>query len=265
MKVAELVEALFERYPRSWAEPWDHVGLAWGDPEAPVERVALALDATVETVREASAKGANLLLTHHPVYLKAPETFSPPARDVPSSAACIWEAATKGVALVSMHTNLDRSDDATGRMPRLLGLEPECGIELGRRAGEGSLGSAATLEKPMGLDAFARRCRDVFGRVAQVYGSPDATVERAAFFNGSLGDSGEDALAAGADVVVCGECGYHRALDLLTRGCAVIILGHDTSELPLVGVLKERVVELGVLPENLFCLETEPLWHCING
>lgn len=265
MKVSELVEGLFERYPQSWAEPWDHVGLACGDPDARVERVALALDATPQTVREAADFDAQVLLTHHPVYLKAPTTFSPPSRQTPSAASCMWEALTKGVALVAMHTNLDRSDDATGRLPRLLGLEPECGIELGGRPGEGSLGSVASLEHGLTVDGLARRCLGKFGRVAQVYGSPDAPVRRAAFFNGSLGDNGEDALAAGADVVVCGECGYHRALDLLTRGCAVIILGHDTSETPLVGVLEERVMELGVSPKNLLCLGTEPLWHSVDG
>ena len=135
MKVSELVEGLFERYPQSWAEPWDHVGLACGDPDARVERVALALDATPQTVREAADFDAQVLLTHHPVYLKAPTTFSPPSCQTPSAASCMWEALTKGVALVAMHTNLDRSDDATGRLPRLLGLEPECGIELGRRPG----------------------------------------------------------------------------------------------------------------------------------
>ncbi len=265
MNIAELEQSLFELYPPSWAEPWDHIGLVCGDPNTPVETVALALDATVQTVQQASRAGAQVLITHHPVYLKAPSSFSPQSPTTPPPAACLWEAITSGVALIAMHTNLDRSADATRRLPAMLGLDPKCGIEAGRAMGAGSLGSVANLPAPTALDVFARQCRDTFGRVAQVFGRPDSTVSRAAFFTGSLGDSGEDALRARADVVVCGECGYHRALDLLGRGCAVIILGHDTSEEPLVDVLAERVAGFGFASERLLRIQGEPNWHSLDG
>lgn len=256
--VCSVEQELFRRFPADWAEPWDRVGLAVGDPQGKVETIALALDATPDAIRAAADVGASLLVTHHPVYLTAPLTIGP-ASSVASAA--VWEAVRCNVALVAMHTNLDRSPLATGRLPQLLGLSPTCGIESGRDPRRGSLGSVAALESPLSLDEFARQCGDVFGRVAQVYGSPDQRVSRAAFFTGSLGDSGADALRAGADVVVCGECGYHRALDLTTQGCAVIILGHDVSELPLVDVLGESLIDAGVSPARLIRLEVPPSWY----
>ena len=34
--VREIVDALDRRYPRAWAESWDHVGLVLGDFDTPV-------------------------------------------------------------------------------------------------------------------------------------------------------------------------------------------------------------------------------------
>lgn len=75
MIVAELERALLARYPKTDAEPWDHVGLSVGDPAVEITGVACALDATEANVLRAQEAGANVLLTHHPVYIKAPEAF----------------------------------------------------------------------------------------------------------------------------------------------------------------------------------------------
>ena len=105
MLVKDLESRLFARFPLSDAEPWDHVGLSVGDPEAQVAGVACALDPTPAHVEEAAARGANVLITHHPVYLKAPDTFSPaPGASTPMAAATsARRSATTGL-LYSMAT-----------------------------------------------------------------------------------------------------------------------------------------------------------------
>ena len=70
MIVAELERALLARYPETDAESWDHVGLSVGNPAAEITCVACALDATETNVRRAQEAGANMLLTHHPIYIK---------------------------------------------------------------------------------------------------------------------------------------------------------------------------------------------------
>lgn len=86
MIVAELERSLLARYPKADAEGWDHVGLSVGDPAAEITGVACALDATVANVRRAQEAGANVLLTHHPIYIKAPEAFCPADAARPSAA-----------------------------------------------------------------------------------------------------------------------------------------------------------------------------------
>ena len=77
MIVADLERALVARFPKMDAEPWDHVGLSVGDPAAEITGVACALDATEANVHRAQEAGTNVLLTHHPIYIKAPEAFCP--------------------------------------------------------------------------------------------------------------------------------------------------------------------------------------------
>lgn len=82
MLVRELEAALLAHFPCEDAESWDHVGLSVGEPDAEVTGVAIALDPTPAAVEDAHDGGANVLLTHHPVYLKAP---MPSRRSTPSA------------------------------------------------------------------------------------------------------------------------------------------------------------------------------------
>lgn len=69
-QLAEVVAALNALYPLEWAESWDAVGLVVGDPDAVVRRVLFAVDPVASVVAEAAERGADLLVTHHPLYLR---------------------------------------------------------------------------------------------------------------------------------------------------------------------------------------------------
>ena len=259
--VGEFERALLERIPARDAEDWDRVGLSVGDPSAPLEGVTCALDVTPENIRAAREAGANVLLTHHPVCLAMPGRICPQRAGTPTPASSIWEAVEAGVALIALHTNFDRAPQATLALPRLLGMDARPGIERNCPAGCGSLGSVAEAGEPMTLRELADRCVRTFGRVAQCFGDPEAPVRRAGFYTGSMGSEGcADMVAAAVDVAVCGECGYHRALDLVAGGTAVIILGHDVSELPLVSCLHEVALSCGVAEDRISVLAEPRRW-----
>lgn len=264
MKVRELEKGLLDLFPQTWAEGWDKVGLSVGDPEQEVSKVALALDASLEAVRAAHAAGANVLLTHHPVCLSMPERIAPASSGAGFASSCVWEAVRLGVSIVSMHTNLDRAPQARAAMPARLGLQVrEIGLESDRPQAQGRLGAWAQLPKGWTLRELALACRQGLGGVAQVYGDLDAPVAGAGFFTGSLGDCGRYALEAGCGAVVCGECGYHRALELLSRGCTLVVLGHDVSEFPLVGVLNDALDSMGFDEKRRVVLCESPRWASI--
>ena len=78
MNVLALYSALDARYPTSLSCSWDNDGLMiCSDPEREVKRVMFALDATEETIAEAIACGADVLITHHPMLFRPLKSVTP--------------------------------------------------------------------------------------------------------------------------------------------------------------------------------------------
>ena len=247
MLVGELEEKLFGFFPQEDAETWDHVGLSVGDPAAAITGVFCALDATADAVLQAKDSGCNVLLTHHPVYIQAPSVFAPACARYPQSSASVYAAIRSGVSIISMHTNLDRSLAVQQLFPHLMHLELISSLEHYDHPGQTGLGSVCDdIDCP--LEDLVARVSDVFEGSPRVWGDPKRPIRRVAFLGGSLGDYGEQAIGRGVDVVVTGEVGYHRAQDLMLRGCAIIALGHDISEFPFVNILANHVVQAGLDP-----------------
>lgn len=245
MLVSELLDGLFGLFPPDSAEPWDHVGLSVGRPDEEVRGVAVALDATEANVRRAAGEGINVLLTHHPVYIKAPESFVPASPSSPSASAAVFAAVECGVSVISLHTNLDRSCEVQGLLPSLVGLSAKSSLEFASDPQVLGLGSIADVAGDLTLEQLAMRCSQAFYCSPRVWGDSSRVLRRVVFLGGSLGDFGELALGCGADVVVAGEAGYHVCQDLCIRGCSVILLGHDRSEEPFVDILVEAIARVG--------------------
>ncbi len=103
--VAEVVRWLEEFAPASLAEPWDNVGLLWGDPAAAVDRVMTCLTVTGPTAEEAIAEKAELIVSHHPVLFRALKRVR---ADLPATAP-LWSLARAGIAVASPHTSFDNT------------------------------------------------------------------------------------------------------------------------------------------------------------
>jgi len=104
--LADVVAALEARYDPSDAEPWDAVGLVCGDPEAPVRRVLFAVDPVGAVVDEAESLGADLVVTHHPLFLT-------PVHGVAATTPkgrLVHRLVTGGRGLFVVHTNADVAD-----------------------------------------------------------------------------------------------------------------------------------------------------------
>jgi dinuclear metal center YbgI/SA1388 family protein len=105
-RLADVIAALEAAYPPALAESWDAVGPVCGDPEQPVERVLVAVDAVPETVDEALEQDAQLLLTHHPLLLRG--VHGVPADD--PKGRLVHRLIRAGTALYTAHTNADSAD-----------------------------------------------------------------------------------------------------------------------------------------------------------
>lgn len=119
--VADVRRIVEEAYPPHLAESWDKVGLICGDPEAPVTKVALALDCTEQVAQAAVDCGAQFLLVHHPLLLKGTSTV---AADDPKGRV-LHTLIRGGVALMAAHTNADCARPGVNdHLAELLGITP---------------------------------------------------------------------------------------------------------------------------------------------
>lgn len=105
MTVADLAAWLEGFAPRGLAEPWDNVGLLWGDPAAPIERVMTCLTVTPTTADEAIADAAGAIVSHHPVLFKPAKVVR---ADSPAT-GYLWRLARAGIAILSPHTAFDNT------------------------------------------------------------------------------------------------------------------------------------------------------------
>lgn len=103
--LGSLVDLVHGWYPPSSADSWDRVGLVHGDLDQPVRRILLAVDPAPAVAREAAAWGADLLVTHHPLYLKGVHGFT---SQTPKGRTSLTLAGA-GCALLAAHTNADQA------------------------------------------------------------------------------------------------------------------------------------------------------------
>ncbi|WP_338316267.1 Nif3-like dinuclear metal center hexameric protein, partial [Streptomyces bohaiensis] len=104
--LAEVISALDALWPRGTAEDWDAVGLVCGDPDTPVDTVLFAVDPVAEVAEEARQVGAQLLVTHHPLYLRGTSSVAADS----FKGRVVHDLIRSGTALHVAHTNADRAD-----------------------------------------------------------------------------------------------------------------------------------------------------------
>jgi dinuclear metal center YbgI/SA1388 family protein len=105
--VADVAAWLEDFAPSRLAEPWDNVGLLWGDPAATVDRIMTCLTVTPSTADESIRERAGLIVSHHPVLFRETKRI----RADLAETGYLWSLARAGVAIASPHTAFDNTRD----------------------------------------------------------------------------------------------------------------------------------------------------------
>jgi putative NIF3 family GTP cyclohydrolase 1 type 2 len=104
--LADVVAIMEGLYPPSLAASWDAVGPVCGDPAQPVRRVLFAVDPVEVVVDEAIERGADLLVTHHPLFLRGTSSVAATT----AKGRSVHRLIRAGVALHVAHTNADHAN-----------------------------------------------------------------------------------------------------------------------------------------------------------
>jgi dinuclear metal center YbgI/SA1388 family protein len=232
LTVGEIVALVERRYPPGLAADWDAVGLTCGDPAASVSTVLFAVDPVMAVVDEALLARADLLITHHPLFLRGVHSVAA----LTHRGRVAHTLISHGIALYSAHTNADHADPGVSdALAGVLGLTqtrplvPETGDPA---VGTGRVG---ILAAPTSLGAVAQLVADRLPAThhgVRVAGDLETPVRRVAVCGGS-GDAFLAAAAASADVYVTSDLRHHRAQDHLAEGgCALVDVAHWAGEWP---------------------------------
>ncbi len=117
--LADVVDVIEALYPPALAADWDAVGLVCGDPAEPVRRVLFAVDPVEAVVDEAIAAGVDLLVTHHPLFLRGTSSVAATT----AKGRVVHRLVRAGIALHVAHTNADHANlGVSDALARALGL-----------------------------------------------------------------------------------------------------------------------------------------------
>ena len=104
--LTDVVSVLDVLYPPALAADWDAVGLVCGDPAEPVRSVLFAVDPVAVVVEEAIAHGVDLLVTHHPLFLRGTSTVAATT----AKGRAVHRLIRAGIGLHVAHTNADHAN-----------------------------------------------------------------------------------------------------------------------------------------------------------
>ncbi len=240
--VSQICQRMEEWADPAMAESYDNVGLLIGRPARRVKTLITALDATEAVIAYAVAKGAQMIVTHHPMPFRPVHRITDESRD----GGRILSLAEHGIALYAAHTNLDcaagGTNDTVARRLGLLGVRPLVAKpEFGQGAGMGRIG---VLPEAMKLEAFLDHVKGALALpyVRVVSGAVDRAVLRVALCTGSGMEFVHTAYEQKADVYLTGDITYHGAEEALTMDMVLVDGGHYGTEQLAADEIREYLI-----------------------
>ena len=140
--VKEIFDKLCEFAPLELQTSYDNAGFLVGHASAPVHKALLSLDVTNEVIEEAISLGAGLIISHHPVIWDEMKSLT----DDTVEKARVLRLIENGIAVISMHTNLDIAEGGVNDvLLSLLGAENQGTFEEEHCGRRGELAEAVSL------------------------------------------------------------------------------------------------------------------------
>lgn len=247
MKIIEVVDALERFAPLPLQEDYDNAGLQVGLTEAEVSGALLCLDVTEDVLDEAEANGCNLIVSHHPLIFRKLAHLT--GEDYVQRV--VMKAISKGIAIVSMHTNMDAAENGVNhKIAEKMGAEVYATIGRRKEAANdqgavvsGSDGVVARFKQPLAADDFLKMLKDVFHVECVMAGELLRRPINTVAICGGAGDFLlRDAVAAGADAFVTGEMHYHQFFGM-EQTIQIAAIGHYQSEQFTKEIFKQIIEE----------------------
>ena len=238
MKAFEIGKKIEEFAPFGLACSWDNPGFLCGDPNRQVKKVLLSLDVNLSTVKEAVKIGADMIVSHHPLFFSGLKKI-----DFSTHEGKIVELLVKNdIAVFAAHTNMDAAENGINqRLAQIFDLGDICVLDpIDDTCGIGRMG---LLKESVRAEDFAelvkKKLNTPFVRI-----SGDCLIKKLAICSGSGGNYFSLAKANGCDALLTGDVKYHDAQDAVDCGICVIDAGHFPTEKLVCEIFEEILYNL---------------------
>lgn len=199
-KISDIIACIEQMAPLAYQESWDNSGVQVGDVNQEVKAVLLCVDITEATLDEAIERGANLIISHHPLIFKDIKKLT--GRNYIERV--IIKAIQHDIVLYSAHTNMDKCLGGVNfRIAQKLGLKnirvlapeanylykivtyvPQSHIEKVRQAmwsaGAGTIGaydSCSYTSEGNGTFRAQEGCNPFIGKINELHTEPELRLE----------------------------------------------------------------------------------------
>ena len=232
MIIQDVIDYLDQTFHPEFQEHYDNAGFLVGNPAVVISGVLVAIDLTPTVIDEALHRGCNLIVTHHPFIFSGIKRITPKNE----TGRMIFQLIENHLAVYSAHTNLDNlPEGVNGILAEKLGLEncrilhpiPGSLTPNGVAIGAGMIGS---LPNPIAIEEWVNILKATLQipmlRLSELC---HKTIQHIAICGGAGSFLIEDAVEAGADVLVTADLKYH---DFQKAEGRIILVdaGHYESE-----------------------------------
>jgi dinuclear metal center YbgI/SA1388 family protein len=226
--VNEIFELLNKKAPVSTKMDFDNVGLLAGCGNSAVRRVLISLDITSGVIDEAERFGAELIVSHHPLFFEL-KTVS----DRDAAGRRVLQILEKGISAICMHTNLDAAEGGVNDA-----LAKVLGILNTVKLGSDGIGRSGEAEDEMNMETFLPIIKSRLKSAGLRYHDSGRAVKRVALVGGSGGNYLQNAIAAGCDTFITADIKYDVFLEAKEARINLIDADHFCTENVVCPVLK---------------------------
>ena len=227
MRVYDIAKLINTAFPSEIAEPWDNIGLLLGRGEKEVKKVLLTLDVTPFVVQEAIEFGADLIVSHHPILFSGTKRIT----DENAEGRMLLELTEHKIAVFAAHTNLDSGiGGLNDKLAEIFELQNAVPVLPNPVSGAG-LGRIGDLKTPMTALEFAKLAKQRLNTAVRLSGDAYKLIKKAAVGSGASDYIIPEAVKMGADLVLTGDCKYHRNQGYIDLGAVVVDAGHYPTEI----------------------------------
>ena len=231
MKIYEVIEKLDSLFPKALSEEWDNDGeMLVLDKDTEITGIVTTLDVTDEAVDGAVKRGANLIVSHHPMI------FTPLKRlDSTPTSKKIARLIKNGISVLSYHTRFDSAEGGMNdRLAMKLLLESPKSFGLPGGIPMGRIGDVEECSP----EEFGKRVSELLNTDVILY-KGRTSIKRVAILGGGGKDFIHTAHTLGADAMVTGDISYSVVTEEMPYGITMVDAGHFSTEILAVDAFAE--------------------------